>query len=352
MDAIDAVLLAIDGNSFSVRGQASTAISQSLKRDLLALCESGSDEIEKAGQLDIIFGQLTASTIGSLLQKEGIKASQVSAIGSHGQTIRHCPDLENPFTLQIGNPSVIAHLTGITTVADFRMADMAAGGQGAPMVPAFHAAAFQNNKVSRAIVNLGGIANVTYLPKNSSQEVHGFDIGPANTLMDRWIDQHKNQAYDINGEWAQTGNIQQNLLDSWLEDPYLKKKPPKSTGREYYNQQWLEEHLPKAESYAPQDIQRTLLEFSARSIADALDGEEVYLCGGGARNRFLVERLTRLLPDCSVACTSELGIDPQLIEPCAFAWLAHRTMQGFSGNIPSVTGASRTKILGGIYPAS
>jgi len=355
MDAIDAVLMSVHDNDYTVMEHVSSPISATTRKELLSLCEPGSNEIQRLGEMDVRFGHEIADTIIKLLEKASISSSRIKAIGSHGQTVRHCPDAPNPFSLQLGNASIIAHKTGITTINDFRMADMAAGGQGAPLVPAFHAAVFSSREASRALVNLGGIANLTFLDKSGKKHIQGYDTGPANTLLDRWISIHKNAHYDEEGMWARTGSLQASLLEELCSDPYLERLPPKSTGREYYNQSWLDKFIPHADQFHPEDIQRTLLEFTAKTVADALSKlpcREIYLCGGGARNTFLVERLQARLPDKAINTSATLGIDPQLVEPCAFAWLAHQTLKQLTGNQPSATGASRPKILGGIYPAS
>lgn len=365
MDAIDAVLVSISHNEVKTLASQSSALPEELKQNLSALCVSNHNEIERLGQIDIVFAELIAETINTLLNKENIAASSIRAIGSHGQTIRHCPELPKPFSLQIGNPNVIAHNTGITTVADFRMADIAAGGQGAPLVPAFHQAVFAPESGSRAIINIGGISNLTLLHsttplskkphKQNHPNVIGYDIGPGNTLMDQWIKLQKNLPLDTNGSWAKSGTVIPTLLEEFKSDAFIKKQPPKSSGREYYNLTWLNKYLNNQEQ--TQDVQRTLAELTAQIIADALRHEthnqpcEVFLCGGGVNNNFLRERIDSLLPTYQISTTNNLGIDAQLVEATAFAWLAKQALHGINSNNTNVTGAKCQKILGGIYPA-
>jgi len=365
MDAVDAALVSIDNNIIETLAHHSNEIPSNLKQQLSKLCSPGENEIERCGHLDIIVAELVAKTVNSLLKKENLQAQDISAIGSHGQTVRHQPNIPKPFSLQIGNPSIIAHKTSITTIADFRMADIAAGGQGAPLVPAFHQAAFQSENDFRAIINIGGIANITLLPPEkevqpgqafkNSHTVKGYDIGPGNTLMDQWILHHKDKPFDTNGNWARTGKIIHPLLNKFLADLFIQKSPPKSSGREYFNLSWLKHHI--EDSQEAKDIQRTLIEFSATTIANTIKLEtndqpcDVFLCGGGVRNTFLQERINLLLPNYNISTTCKLGIDAQLVEATAFAWLAKQTLNQLPGNIKTVTGASHQKILGGIYLA-
>jgi len=352
MDAIDTVLVDFDKQPLSVLHTHSEAIPASLKQSILSLCTPGSDEINRLGQLDVQLGRLFSNACHQLLKKSGIESKTIRAIGSHGQTIRHHPNLDFPFTLQIGDPNVIAARTGITTVADFRRRDMAIGGQGAPLVPAFHQSVFHDDKNNRVVLNIGGIANVTVLPANIKQAITGFDTGPGNTLMDAWAHRHLNKPYDKDGEWARTGKINQSLLDALLNDNYFTKNPPKSTGREHFNLEWLTKHLPQ--KIADEDVQRTLLELTVVSIINAIEQLEinindVLLCGGGIHNLFLVERLTELGKTYNFQSTENFGIAPDWVEAIAFAWLAKQTLAGKPGNIHSVTGAKDATILGGIY---
>lgn len=320
-----------------------------LKRQLLNLCSPGDHEIERMADADIKVAEFAAAAINTLLSRSGTSRRSVTAIGSHGQTIRHAPAL---YSLQIGDPSHIAHLTGITTVADFRSKDIAAGGQGAPFAPAFHRAAFADLKKSRAIVNIGGMANITLLAPG--QACIGYDTGPGNVLLDAWIQQHRGKPYDENGAWAQRGEVHEDLLARLLAHRYFAQSFPKSTGREQFNFNWLEQHLVDS-SAAPVDVQRTLLELSAVSICNAIAAHgligEVYICGGGAYNIFLMERLQVLAPDSLIATTAELGIAPQLVEASAFAWFAQQTLRKRPIDLCSITGASQASILGGVYYA-
>jgi anhydro-N-acetylmuramic acid kinase len=315
----------------------------------------GPGEIERLGELDMALGELFAAAANALIKKAGLDTKDIRAIGCHGQTLRHRPRAAHPFTLQIGNPSVIAERTGITTVADFRARDMAAGGQGAPMVPVFHHQMFHSSRYNRAIVNIGGIANVTSLPAEASQPVTGFDTGPGNTLLDQWIHRHHARAHDEAGQWAASGRAARELLEMLLADPYFSSPPPKSTGREHFNLEWLQAQLKKMPAPpSADDVQATLLQLTAQSIARAIreflpQTTEAYVCGGGAHNRALMAALAQNLPGMTVTTTDKLGLPPDWVEAAAFAWLAHQTLEGLPGNLPSVTGAKRAVVLGGIY---
>jgi len=354
VDGIDAALVSIPpAGGFTLVATHQHALPDAVRLAVQALMQPGADEIDREGELDMQLGRLFAEAASALLKKSGLPPSQIRAIGSHGQTIRHRPRATHAFTRQIGNPSVIAEATGITTVADFRSRDMAAGGQGAPLVPAFHTALFRKAGTDRAIVNIGGIANITWLPGDAQAEVIGFDTGPGNTLLDFWASQQLGRAYDQDGAWASGGNVLPDLLARMLSDDYFRQRPPKSTGREHFHREWLGRYLAGGE--APQDVQATVAELSARSIADALrqllpgTPQEVYVCGGGSHNRDLLARLQAALGPVRLASTAALGLDPDWVEAAAFAWLAHQTLAGHPGNLPSVTGARRPVVLGGIY---
>lgn len=358
IDAVDAVLIQIS-NQIRIIDSHSTPIPQELKNTILGLCTSGDNEIQRAFELDRELGRLFASTALALCNKTSIIPSDITAIGSHGQTIRHSPHGTNSFTLQIADPNTIAECTGITTIADFRRRDIAANGQGAPLVPAFHEDIFKDLNSSRAIINIGGMANITLVAKSDTPTL-GFDTGPGNVLLDYWIYQQKQQKYDHNGEWAKSGRVDTTLLSQLLAEPYLTLQPPKSTGRELFNSDWLEQHLLNFTHLTATDIQATLTEFTCKTISDAVmmcDAQlesddivnEVYICGGGAKNQHMMERLQALLPTKQVSSTSELGIAPDLVESVAFAWLAHRTLNKLSGNLTSVTGAKAERVLGAIY---
>ncbi|MBV8802059.1 MAG: anhydro-N-acetylmuramic acid kinase, partial [Gammaproteobacteria bacterium] len=307
------------------------------------------NEIARLANLDVILGKRFAETVNTLLKNQSLYSHQIKAIGSHGQTIRHYPDRQ--FTLQIGDPNIIAAETGITTISDLRRGDMAYGGQGAPLVPAFHQYVLSDHAKDRVIVNIGGIANITLLPAKNNNVI-AFDTGPGNTLLDAWTEKHLQKPYDANGDWASQGKINQSLLEKLLSDEYFNLTGPKSTGREYFNLTWLSEYLPK--DLIPVDVQATLTALTAhsiiRSINQYLPNSEILICGGGVHNNFLMRLLTCLKqPLCS---TQNYGINPDLMEAMAFAWLAKQTIDRKPGNIPSVTGAKCPAILGGIYHAS
>lgn len=355
MDAIDSALVSFENNKTNLLATTSTPIPAHLKTTLLALCQSTECDIRTLGETDTQIGILFAENCLKLLTKSGFCANDIVAIGSHGQTIYHHPNHAYPFTLQIGDPNIIAARTHITTVADFRRRDMALGGQGAPLVPAFHAYLFGNKNADQWAVNIGGMANITYLPSDEKKSIIGFDTGPGNTLLDQWHEIHQKQPYDHEGQWGRSGKIDAELLAHLLDDPYFKKLPPKSTGREYFNLKWLNEKLSVfKKKFAPADIQATLTELTAKTIADAIEhihtpNPTLWVCGGGAYNHYLMERLRANLHDFKVVSTTEAGIDPQWIEAAAFAWLAKQTIEKKPGNCSSVTGASRNTILGGIY---
>lgn len=327
---------------------------QALRAEILALSQSGAGiELDRAARLDQRVGAAFAQAARDLLEIAGIAASAVAAIGSHGQTLRHDPTGAAPFSWQIGDPHLIAERTSITTVADFRRRDIAAGGQGAPLMPAFHRAMLPPATHDRAVLNLGGIANLTLLPHTGV--VRGFDTGPANGLMDAWIQARTGVAYDVNGRLAASGRVDAVLLDRLLADPYFALPPPKSTGRDHFHLGWLQHRL-HGRGCDDADVQATLLECSARSIATALiqhqpDTREVLVCGGGVHNAALMQRLAALLPDASVRDTQAIGIDPDFVEAIGFAWLARQTLLQRAGNLPEVTGARGPRVLGSIHPA-
>lgn len=358
-DGIDVALVDFSSASIRLLAHSETPLSDDLKKQILGLCQPGDNEIDRMGALDRQLGHEFAAACAQLLATENIPAENITAIGSHGQTIRHRPEKHSqyPFTLQIGDPNTIAQATGICTVSDFRRRDLAAGGQGAPLAPAFHQAAFHNPDTTRAIVNIGGMSNISLLARDGS--VTGFDTGPGNVLLDAWIYHHKHQRYDRNGDWAAKGQCHSDLLAQMLSHPYFQQPAPKSTGRETFNFNWLAEQLQQqAANIEPVDVQATLLELTSTTIAQDIlalcpEGEtiEVYICGGGAYNQQLMQRLNALLTPRRVATTSALGIDPEWIEAVAFAWLAKQTVERKSGNLPSVTGATQAVPLGGIYIA-
>ena len=312
------------------------------------------DAVDQLGRLDHELGELFARAALALLKHAGVPAASVRAIGSHGQTVRHRPRVPAPFTLQIADPNIIAARTGIATVADFRRRDLALGGEGAPLVPAFHHAVFTDRGETRAVINIGGIANLTLLPAPEGS-VSGFDTGPGNVLMDMWSREQLHASHDESGEFAASGNIHTGLLGDLLHDVYFRQPPPKSTGPEHFNHAWLQSRLAN-HTLPAADVMATLCELTARSISDAVSTcnpqvTRVLLCGGGVHNHALVRRLQALLENCRVGTTADFGVPPDWVEAMAFAWLARETLASRPGNLPAVTGARKLGILGGIYPA-
>lgn len=387
VDGIDAVVIDFSENNHSkpqLLAKTCYPIAPSIKQKIIQLCDEklSQGEVNAMASLDVELGKLFAKAALKVCTQANLKSQDIKAIGHHGQTIRHYPQGKSPqgkspqgksskdrgFTLQIADANTLAIEADIPVVADFRRKDIALGGQGAPMVPAFHQAAFRCENAHRFIVNIGGIANLTYLPpKNASnkEQVLGYDTGPGNTLLDKWAMRHINQPFDDNGQWASIGKVIEPLLTQLLTHPYLDLPAPKSTGREDFNQSWLNQFL--NDDYKPEDVQATLVHLTARTIASQIKATcqnvnpvnnelvnnelagEVYICGGGASNSYLLAQLTAQLPQYKVATTSELGIDPDWVEAIAFAWLAKAYIEKIPGNIPSVTGASRETILGGMY---
>jgi anhydro-N-acetylmuramic acid kinase len=349
LDGIDAVVASFDPRP-CVRATHYECFPAGLRTELLSLLHPGVDELERCARAANELAQRYAHAVESVLKTAGLPASSIECIGCHGQTVRHRP--QYGYTVQLVNGARLAELTGISVVCDFRSRDVAAGGQGAPLVPAFHASVFRDPVRNRAIVNLGGIANITALP--AAGEVTGFDCGPGNGLLDEWIQHKQGLPFDSNGTWASSGNVLAELLDVLLGEPFFTEPPPKSTGRETFNLSWLRLHL--RDIYRPQDVQATLTEFTARGVAQALEHfcqgvDEIYLCGGGASNTYLCERIRSLLPGRDVASTAALGLDPDWVEALAFAWLARETRAGRPGNLPAVTGARGPRVLGCIFPA-
>ena len=324
-------------------------------RTRLVALGQGADTVslDALGALDATVALAFADAARALLQDAGVPRGRVRAIGSHGQTIRHRPQADPPFTWQLGDGNVIAERSGIDTVADFRRRDVAAGGQGAPLMPAFHAALLGSPQEDRAVLNLGGIANFTLLPVGG--EVRGFDTGPANALMDAWCERHTGRAYDADGAFAASGQVDAALLARLLADPWFALLPPKSTGREHFHLDWLQARIGET-VLPPADVQATLLDLTARTVADALqmtqpDTRRVLVCGGGVRNAVLMARLAAYLPQAIVESTAMHGLEPDYVEAMGFAWLARETLAGRPGNLPAVTGASGRRILGTVFPA-
>lgn len=355
LDGIDAVLVDFSVHPPRLLAANTSPLPQRLGEELAVLCLPGSNEIERMGRVDRTLGEALAEAALAIISAAGAEPAAVRAIGSHGQTIRHRPDGSAAFTLQIGDPATIAERTGITTVADFRRRDIAAGGQGAPLVPPFHRMLFGGVDKQRIVVNIGGISNITVLPGDGS--LSGFDTGPGNTLLDAWIAHCQGQPFDRDGRWAASGQIHQPLLQSLLGDPYFRLPAPKSTGREYFHLPWLEAHLSRLDTApAPADIQATLAELTALTITSAINAlprraDEVFVCGGGAYNPDLMQRLARQLHPRPLASTARLGLAPEWVEATAFAWLAQQTLERRPGNEPAVTGAAHPCILGAIHLA-
>jgi anhydro-N-acetylmuramic acid kinase len=349
-DGIDAVLVQREKETSKLVASFHQPMNPHLRGDILAFRQTGSDELHRLATLDAQLAEEYARATQALLALANVSADQITAIGLHGQTLRHHPGGEIPYTVQIGDANRLAELTRITVVADFRRRDIAAGGQGAPLVPGFHQAQFALPDTSVGIVNIGGIANVTLLMADGS--VSGWDTGPGNTLLDGWIAEHRQAAFDEGGQWAAEGTVLDSLLESMLSNVYFSAPPPKSTGPETFHIDWVKAHLHGAES--PRDVQRTLLELTVESIAGALEQrglDAVRVCGGGARNDFLMSRLGERLTPVVVTSTESVGVDPQWVEAWAFAWLAEQTLTGNPGNVPAVTGAADSRILGAIYQA-
>jgi anhydro-N-acetylmuramic acid kinase len=354
MDGIDAALVRFAPRPELVASH-SLAFPGALRAEMRALCAPSANEIDRLGGVDVQLGHLFARAVRELLLKARIDAAQVRAIGSHGQTIRHRSGNEPPFTLQIGDPNVIAVETGIAVVADFRRKDMALGGQGAPLVPAFHDAIFRSGGETRVVVNIGGIANLTVLPGDPEAPVLGFDTGPGNTLLDGWSRQVLNTPMDRDGALAARGRVVPALLRVFLADPHFQRPPPKSTGPEYFSMDWLRHHLAGAGTIGDADVQATLVALTAQTIADVirklpgLPRPEVFVCGGGAHNTALLRALRENLSDCTVGLTDALGVPVDWVEAMAFAWLARQRVHKQPGNCPRVTGAARAAVLGAMY---
>lgn len=348
LDGIDTALVDFSNGQTRLIGTHYQAYDPALKNSLLALHDPAANELHQAQLIGNELAQLYATATAALLQKSNITPNHVRAIGCHGQTIRHRP--EHGYTLQLGNAALLAESSGITVVSDFRSRDIAAGGQGAPLVPAFHDRVLRHPTTHRVIVNIGGISNLTNL--QPGQPTTGFDCGPGNLLMDAWIAQHSGDAYDKNGAWAASGHSIPALLQTLLNEPFLHASPPKSSGRDLFNMDWLNSKLRGTEASA--DVQATLLMLSACSIADAImrfcsGAKEIYLCGGGAHNKALVQQLQAFFPSCRIQSTDVLGLAADWLEAIAFAWLAQQTMHGQCANLPAVTGARHSCILGAIY---
>jgi len=355
MDGVDCALVSINENEILLVDFICNEIPKNLKRELLRLTTNKLD-FKTLGSCDIAIAKLFATTTLEILTKNNLKTTDITAIGSHGQTIWHQPrQIDNvcPFTIQIGDPNTISILTNITTVADFRRKDMAAGGQGAPIVPAFHREFFHSYTVNRFILNLGGISNITFLPKNKTKP-SGLDTGPANVLMDAWIKKNLNREFDNKGEWANSGTFSNSLFSELMNEEYFNLPAPKSTGRELFNIGWIEAKLSKLElNIAPEDVQATLMaltvETISREIEKLSETGEILVCGGGAQNIALLDSLQIKLPSFGISSTSKLGIHPDRVEAVAFAWLASKTINHETVDFSPFTGAKHPVIAGGIY---
>jgi anhydro-N-acetylmuramic acid kinase len=353
MDGIDAALVDFTATLPDIISTHSHKYPAVLQRQLEAALELEAPLPADLAAIDAAVGEAFAAATSELLSKAGVVPANVIAIGSHGQTIRHEPDAPEPYSLQIGNPDIIAMRTGIDVIADFRRADIEAGGQGAPLVPAFHRAVFASDTEDRVILNIGGIANITILMTEATTPVSGFDTGPGNTLMDSWTRQHLQATMDNNGEWAARGQLDQALLGDMLTDPYFSAAPPKSTGREYFNPDWLSRYTAQHCASA-NNIQTTLCELTAQTIAMAIQThagsvDRLIVCGGGAHNDHLMDRLAANMPGLAMESTAAYGVMPDWVEAAAFAWLAKQQLAGTPGNIPAVTGASRAVSLGQLF---
>ncbi|WP_349291090.1 anhydro-N-acetylmuramic acid kinase [Citrobacter sp. JGM124] len=356
LDGVDTVVMDFSQNHFQMVACGFTPMPETLRKSLAALCLRGEGTLRELGELDNQLGHLYAKSVQDLLLSSGIKAADISAIGCHGQTIWHAPQGDVPFTMQIGDANVIAAQTGITTIADFRRKDMAYGGQGAPLVPAFHQALFSDPQQLTVVLNIGGMSNISIL--QAGEPARGYDTGPGNVLMDAWIERHLGLSYDNGGQWAQQGEVNNALLQQLLSESFFAQPAPKSTGRELFSLVWLLDKLASFPDVSPVDVQATLVEFTGVSIRDELlklphtkQSRSLLVCGGGAKNPLLMARLADMLPDWTVGTTTESGLDIDYVEAAAFAWLACQRMHNLPGNVPEVTGATRAVPLGVIYPA-
>ena len=350
LDGVDAVLVDLSTSQPGLLATHFQPYQQTLKNALLQLHQPASNELHQAQMVGNLLAREYASALQALLKTAKVTPNQVRAIGCHGQTIRHRPD--QGYTIQLGNAALLAELSGIAVVSDFRSRDIAAGGQGAPLVPAFHDQVLRHPRSHRVIVNIGGISNLTNLPPG--HPTTGFDCGPGNLLMDAWIFRHGGEPYDREGAWAASGQVIPLLLQALLGEPYFRAEPPKSTGRDLFNLAWLSSKLQGDEK--PVDVQATLLALTSHAIVDSIQrfcagAQEIYLCGGGAHNQALVRHLTAALAECNIETTDTLGIGVDWLEAMAFAWLAKQALCGHSASLPSVTGARHPCILGAIYAA-
>ena len=351
MDGVDAVAATFQKGTYQFIGRSNEPYSKFLKNSLLELCVPGPDELNKLQSRSNEVAKIYAKAFQKLLAQCGLEAADIKAIGAHGQTVRHNPQIGA--STQIINGALLAELTETDVITDFRSRDLAAGGEGAPLVPLFHKNVFTSS-VARAILNIGGISNITYLPPAGSEEsVFGFDCGPGNVLLDAWASEIILTPFDRDGLWARTGQISEELLSKFKAEPYFDLLPPKSTGRELFNIEWLKKRVTDEK---PEDVQRTLVRLTAQVFTDALkkfvpEVQEIWICGGGARNKVLLQEIRDLNQNLKVGSTAELGMDPMDVEGAAFAWLAKQFVEKKPGNLPSATGAKGERVLGALYPA-
>lgn len=355
MDGVDAILVDFQSGKPEVIACHEEPIPTGLLSQLHLLANPKTGDINLLGECDRACGELFAEAVNNLLLKTKLTHEQIIAIGSHGQTVRHMPNLPYPFSLQIGDACTIAVQTNIDTVADFRRKDIALGGQGAPLVPAFHRDIFSESQKEKIILNIGGISNITWLGQGIDDTL-GFDTGPGNTLLDLWYSQYNDEAFDESGLWAASGKVNDALLIRMLQHPYFVMPAPKSTGRELFNLSWLNQHLSHYPAISPQDVQATLAQLTAQTISTEITklskAVEVYICGGGIFNKDLINRIQECLPQCHISSTEEIGIEPQWVEAIAFSWLAYCFINKKTSNLPAVTGAKKAAILGCFYPAN
>ncbi|MDE1183327.1 anhydro-N-acetylmuramic acid kinase [Paraburkholderia sp.] len=357
MDGVDGIAVEFaEGKPPVVLAEAFVGFSEGVRNALFALQQPGDNEIEREALAANALATRYTVCCHELLRGAGLSATDVRAIGVHGQTVRHRP--EKGYTRQINNPALLAEMTHIDVIADFRSRDVAAGGQGAPLVPAFHATVFGAKDETRVVCNLGGISNITILSATGS--VRGFDCGPANALLDEWVHRHLKKPFDENGQFAAAGQVDRTLLNAFLDEPFFAEQPPKSTGRDLFNAAWLDAKLAPFAALSPEDVQATLVALTAVTVAreierHASDARAVYVCGGGARNPEVMKALQTALEESGVSgvpvlTTDALGVPPNQVEPLAFAWLAMRCVARLPGNLPAVTGAAGERVLGAIYP--
>jgi anhydro-N-acetylmuramic acid kinase len=364
MDGVDGALVDFSESKPSVAHTFTAQIAPELRAELLALNSPGQSELHRAALAANALARTYAQVVHALLKASGLRRQDIRAIGAHGQTLRHQPGLHDGvgYTLQLNNPALLAELTGMDVVADFRSRDVAAGGQGAPLAPFFHRAWFAPHAVASGsavgVLNIGGISNLTILQPDGT--TLGFDCGPGNALLDMWCQQHTGAAYDDGGAWGATGVVNTALLQAMLAEPYFALAPPKSTGRDLFNRAWLDKHLAAFNTEKPQDVQKTLVELTVSPIEHSTNSyqtrsgskiQELILCGGGAFNRDLMQRLQTLMPHCQVVSSAARGLPPQDVEATAFAWLARQTVLRQPLPLSSVTGASGPRVLGCVYPA-